>query len=76
MLFSAVLMGILVIMDDKHLENIQLLTSVLEIFASWAGAELGRRNAEAALRNGMVTVLHLFIELAHGKLSHGVSLKS
>jgi two-component system, cell cycle sensor histidine kinase and response regulator CckA len=43
--------GLLVLMDVKPMEDVPLLRKVLEVFAARAGAELGRRDAEEALRS-------------------------
>lgn len=43
-------LGVMVILDTKPLEHTQQATSILEIFAARAGAELQRLNAEAQMR--------------------------
>ena len=42
--------GLLVVMDDRPMADVPLFRRVLEVFAARAGAELGRREAEVALR--------------------------
>ena len=42
--------GLLVVMDDRPMADVPLFRRVLEVFAARAGAELGRREAVAALR--------------------------
>jgi len=42
--------GLLVVMDDRPMADVPLFRRVLEVFAARAGAELGRRDAEGALR--------------------------